>query len=676
MNAVKQIKFDVYTPSWTNPEPNFYAWSLSAAKILPLRENVGEGKYKSLFRIAGVNEVLAIFKRESFTPDETEEAVRNFVKEIMALCSRLTDAQIAFLRRHACLPTAVYCTSKGRCGFILPLIPRNFCDNATYDCSHPRLFQEYTNSPFKNFLHIALQASLFFALYHRHGFVYGDISYNNICVDPATGCIYVIDVDGVCDYSDSNVASTTAMHSPSFAAPETLLHGTMGVNSEAFTLAIFLYCILMHRHPLLFGRPMPDGIIAEEADQYYLGTNPIYVDHPTCDENRQMPYLCAAYNIDGDGNEYPWVNPNVTSARVILGRSLARLFEHTFVDAITSGRRTSAEEFAQECFRTLNNIVPCENVLCRQAWVMPSHKGNEKCPICGRRLERYAKLCVYRCDNKTGKYALDVNDGLSIYDFRSLYEINFRTWNDIFTSGCETGERLGTFQVDTDAAERFFFVSDSSKKIVFVRLNKSGDVASDCIECANGGRTELLDEGTILFQPDNPDVVLYFPFDDAAPLAEINLPMPLMHAGCNCKCREDWCKTPVSQKWRDWLDVWKCNDRNWLFSGGVPLGKCIKEIKLIQSELQNQWRHCPDHKNVCDCSEVDICSRKLEILAGLVQSDIENMTEKLIGSLQSQFKQVEKSSIIIKSRMLKAIERLVGQKVKITHKDCRRQCRM
>lgn len=658
MEPVKQVRYDVYTPNLKSPEPNFYAWTLAASKVLPLREDVGEGKFKHLFHIAGTNDVLALFKLDSFTPEKTEEIVRDSIREMMSLCSKLTERQIAFLLAHACYPKAVYCTPKGRCGFIMPQIPRNFRRDATFACSHPRLVQAQAGAPFKNYLHMAMQAALFFDLYHRHGFVYGDISYNNICVDPASGGIYVIDVDGVCDYSAGKTTSAKTVHSHGFAAPETLLKGAMSVNAESFTLAIFLYGLLLHRHPLLFGRPMPDGIIAEETEKYFLGTNPIYVDDPSCDENRQVPFLHAAYGIEGDGRAYPWANPNVTPARMILGESLAQLFERTFVDCVSSGQRSSAGEFVTGCIKTLNQIVPCTNVLCGHGWAMPSHSASDSCPVCGRSLVPHVSLCVYRRSDQNGRYVLAPDDRLSVYDFRALYEINFKCWSEILESGCETGTLLGSFQEDINDPGRFFFVSKSSKVVVLSRLNDKGVVSPSCIACGEGGRTDLLEGGTILFQPDNPNVLLFFPTGGALPLDEIFLSPVTLNAKCESKCRENWCRTPVSQRWEDWLDVWKCQEESWLHRGGVPLGKCLDEVKVVLSELKSESKRQLDRDEICDCARVDALSSKLDVLKPLAQHAAEDLVDTLLRGLDGSFQQVVKDSERARELITRAIEGL------------------
>jgi serine/threonine protein kinase len=160
-----------------------------------------------------------------------------------------------------------------------------------------RFLAEVLSTPeqpsFRVIAEIAREIASAFAALHAGGLCYRDISFGNLLVDPDRAAIAIVDNDNVgTDESPVFVRGTAR-----FMAPEVISHGTLpSTVTDLHSLAVFLFYLLVHGHPLMGSRIdasyswQPEGCMSEsDLLAHHLGSDPLFVFHPRDPRNRPLP---------------------------------------------------------------------------------------------------------------------------------------------------------------------------------------------------------------------------------------------------------------------------------------------------------------------------------------------------------------------------------------------------
>ncbi len=171
-------------------------------------------------------------------------------------------------------------------GYVMPRLEPGFI-------SFAQLLGRTEQSPFRAMITIGRHLVEAFEALHATGLCYRDISFGNLWVDPERGEVAIIDNDNVgLDGGDVFVWGTLR-----FMAPEVVRRdGYPSSVTDLYSLAVFLFYLFVHGHPL-------EGIRTEatfswasaqrESDNElavrYFGTEPVFVFDPRNDTNRPLP---------------------------------------------------------------------------------------------------------------------------------------------------------------------------------------------------------------------------------------------------------------------------------------------------------------------------------------------------------------------------------------------------
>jgi eukaryotic-like serine/threonine-protein kinase len=196
---------------------------------------------------------------------------------------------------------------------------------------------------------------------HEAGMCYRDIGLGTILVDADQGQIALVDMDAIAPYhSERHFGSTSP-----FMAPE-VVRGEAPVSwrSDRHSLAVLLFFLFMHGHPLDGTRTDPDTGDESEVALRAFGLEPVFVFDPRDDSNRPVP---------GD---------QVLTWWPIYPRFVRALFEQAFTAGLadpTAGRVTEDQWLA-----ALERLADCVATCSCRAWVCrdPDNPG-QQCWNCG-----------------------------------------------------------------------------------------------------------------------------------------------------------------------------------------------------------------------------------------------------------------------------------------------------
>lgn len=132
-----------------------------------------------------------------------------------------------------------------------------------------------------------------FAALHASGLCYRDISFGNLLVDPARCEVAIVDNDNVGTEGGEVFVRGTLR----FMAPEIICEEALpSTVSDLYSLAVFLFFLLMHGHPLEGRRVrtsytwQPDRHISEtDLAIQHFGINPVFVFDPADRSNEPEP---------------------------------------------------------------------------------------------------------------------------------------------------------------------------------------------------------------------------------------------------------------------------------------------------------------------------------------------------------------------------------------------------
>lgn len=207
---------------------------------------------------------------------------------------------------------------------------------------------------------IALRLARAVGRLHRTGLAHSDLSPNNIHVDPGSGRIFLIDLDGlvVKDFIPAQVDGT-----PAYIAPEVLEgQGRPNPRTDLHALAVLVHELLLYRHPLR--GPKRFSADSDEDERLLLGRSGIYIDHPQDFSNR----------------------PSVSFwPSALLGETLLTLFRGAFVDGLKApDARPSASQWEEAIAHLSDRVVTCVNPRCDERYFPISDGVKDlRCLWCG-----------------------------------------------------------------------------------------------------------------------------------------------------------------------------------------------------------------------------------------------------------------------------------------------------
>ena len=236
---------------------------------------------------------------------------------------------------------------------------------------------------------------------HQMGLCHSDLAYKNCLVDPTTGEIAIIDLDGLVI---PGILPPAVNGTPGFMAPEIVsANAQPSILTDRHALAILLYQILLLKHPLL--GPKFHSSNAEEDEQLRLGQNALYIEHPTDHSNRP---------------------PSLKITSDILGNEIQHLMQRAFIDGLHHpSNRPQAVEWESALVRLADRIIPCVNPNCEMGFFAFNETQNLSCPWCGTKWQATRSLAVLDLFRPvSGMRGQFVRDGYKIvaYPDRHIYE--------------------------------------------------------------------------------------------------------------------------------------------------------------------------------------------------------------------------------------------------------------
>lgn len=171
---------------------------------------------------------------------------------------------------------------------------------------------------------------------HFAGLAHSDLSNKNVLIDPRHGDACVIDIDSLVV---PGVAPPAVIGTPGYIAPEVLAgKASPSIATDKHALAVLLYQILLHRHPLQ-GKRVNSTRSAEQDELLSMGAQARFVEHPTDHSNPPLAPIRVGFQR--------------------LGPYLAPLVLRAFVDGLHHpGKRPDAAEWESALYRTLQLLHP------------------------------------------------------------------------------------------------------------------------------------------------------------------------------------------------------------------------------------------------------------------------------------------------------------------------------
>ena len=170
-------------------------------------------------------------------------------------------------------------------GYLMQLLDARFISLA-------HLLDEEPQPSFRVMARIGLNLVDAFAALHASGLCYRDISFGNLRVDPQAHEVAIIDTDNIgVDGAQALVKGTGPFMAPEIMRDETL----PSTASDLHSLAVLLFYLFMHGHPLLGSRAdssyaWDGGHISEtELLLNNFGLNPVFVFDPDDRSNSPVP---------------------------------------------------------------------------------------------------------------------------------------------------------------------------------------------------------------------------------------------------------------------------------------------------------------------------------------------------------------------------------------------------
>jgi len=231
----------------------------------------------------------------------------------------------------------------------------------------------------RQLLRAAAELTQAFEAIHLLNLAWCDFSTGNVFIDPATGELQLCDIDGLCP------AENLKPHfhpDPRFAAPELIEgHAPPSSDSDLFTLALALFCLLVGRHPM----ENPQLIFPTDAPRF----------HPPGDS-------AAPSELFGESRQ--------AAARwKALTSSLREAFQLEFSNGVPDPQsRPSTKFWLSELRKASDQLIDCPtdgfascvDTLIASGVEATTELAPRLCPICNREILPGARLVIDRQLNK------------------------------------------------------------------------------------------------------------------------------------------------------------------------------------------------------------------------------------------------------------------------------------
>jgi DNA-binding helix-hairpin-helix protein with protein kinase domain len=119
---------------------------------------------------------------------------------------------------------------------------------------------------------------------HLKGYSYQDLNDGNFFINPKSGAVLICDNDNVCAQGHNSGIAGKAR----YMAPEIVAKGARpDVHTDRFSLAVVLFMLWTHNHPLEGANACPVCMDAAHEQRIY-GTNPVFIFDPDDKSNRPV----------------------------------------------------------------------------------------------------------------------------------------------------------------------------------------------------------------------------------------------------------------------------------------------------------------------------------------------------------------------------------------------------
>lgn len=366
-------------------------------KTIPFvfKNDAPSGTMKQVFFAPDKKYVVALFHK---MPDNTA------IQRLEALVGKYRDdifGQIGgdYWKNLFCWPDKIVeCQIDGqkRIGFTMPVYPSNFFfkhdknrkggeKNAQWftDLKLFRNIDAREKGDFLQYMRISLKLARAMRRLHMAGLAHSDLSYKNVLIDPEGGNLNVIDVDGlvVPGKFPPDVLGTAGFIAPEIVSDDSKPKKVLPTQlTDRHALAVLIYMYLLHRHPLRGGRFFGDDD-AEDEETLLMGKDPLYIEHPTDNRNKNMK---REYGAEEYAKSMPWIDLQKFSAEKIAGEFLAKQFERAFIDGLKNPtKRPLPGDWEAAILKTIDRLLPCSNPKCTGKYFVFDNSKRPVCPFCG-----------------------------------------------------------------------------------------------------------------------------------------------------------------------------------------------------------------------------------------------------------------------------------------------------
>ncbi|MDR1658142.1 MAG: kinase [Deltaproteobacteria bacterium] len=382
-----------------------------------------------------------------FSPDKSlavvlyrqplETSVRDFLIKLTTKYRDLVlnqDDGGDYFKDFFCWPQHVFDYEGGRLGLVFPFFKPRFifgedtnlaggAKTATWFISAKNFNLFVPNKDRGNllgYLRAGLHLCQALRRLHKAGLIHSDLSGRNCLVDPVGGEVCLINIDYLIGSELSAQSSGLGTFTPDFAAPEIISScfsadnfDRRGLNqaSNYHSLAVLIYGLLLHRHPLRGSKIHSADLSENEA--MLLGSKALFIENPDNNSNRLL------FSAD-DKDNMPWFDTATISVSV-LGPHLKSLFAYAFIDGLKDPKlRPTADEWEKALVKTVDLLQPCGNPKCSMKWYVFQKPPKSVCPYCGEKFQGKMLVLDFYSTVDEKKYTSD-NHQLVVSNNKYIY---------------------------------------------------------------------------------------------------------------------------------------------------------------------------------------------------------------------------------------------------------------
>lgn len=302
-----------------------------------LQKKIGRGGQAAVWKAQnGESKIFYAYKEYKQNTNNIRDNIKDLIK-----IGKLKDKNGNFLD-SVVLPITTVESDGDTFGYIMELV-----DLQDYTTIKKAWLKKYPSC--KAICNIVKNLSQVFETLHlSYGMCYKDVNEGNIFFNPDTGDIKIIDNDNI-GYRDKFTIKGTS----GYMAPEVVLGDKPDHNSDRFSLAVFVYRLLIGGFP--FEGPyterycIQNNVLPDDARKVIFGTHALFVWHPTNKQNS----IEHSPNPQHQGQAEYWHR---------LPPSIKDLFINTFAVNLSKDRRAerATDSDWKNVFDTLEkNLVTC-----------------------------------------------------------------------------------------------------------------------------------------------------------------------------------------------------------------------------------------------------------------------------------------------------------------------------